>query len=828
MNNKPKKRRSGGRRALCLGMAAIMTVAGAPASFAEQYTSGVTSTCDEAYYGTIDYYGNLTNGSVVKTYMVNGQSSITDYGNYTDVKNLTDNTEPDCSDGVTTFTFDKDKIPDRFYFEGTTTEPFDNLPWNFSIKYKLNGVAAEAEDLAGQKGMVEIDLDIIPNENASEYAKNNYTMEAAAVFNQSEILSLEQEGGQMQLMGNLRTVLFMALPGEEQHFKLMVGTDSFEFSGFTFIFAPATLSQLDKIADLQEKKDDLEDDYKTLVNSFDATLDAMANMTDSLNRSANGLDELNAARETISSGKGTVYDDIDVTNEDLLGLATAIDPLYEDIANASTALTGTKAATKQLIDDLDGSKEELQEISDLLKKISKDTGSVKDLVKHTKELKGYLNDLANAVGDMDYVDVRSNKNALDFNSVESMITAYNTAKQMDSKGWAAATGITVGKEEDALKYIIKQSDKNNELDDTEIATLAALIKSGHVDGNDSSKATAITALGEDGQAKYTKIVTAYETMKNLAQIYYAADAGGNATFKDFAKSYLKNVAGQDDKTAERNASTLAWLYSQADNGENIEGMKAIIDQISNNIDGTLDDTVDSVNDIISDLKSPTKKLLKKLGDVCGELDAVNALLDDTQDVSEVADDLVTRMNKLIDDIDDVYKSIDDFEPQAQTAMKNLQSLSTKAASSLRNLSKLLGDTEYLARKSGDQLDQGTKDTLSAVSDTLRKTADAMATSKNLKKAKDDLDRIIRDVWEEHTGKFDNILNMDNTLDAQSLTSDRNPSPTTVQVIIRSQEIEVDKAAANEEAAQEIENSTFWSRVGRMFTDIGAAIKNAFS
>lgn len=825
MNNKPKKRRSGGRRALCLGMAAIMTVAGAPASFAEQYTSGVTSTCDEAYYGTIDYYGNLTNGSVVKTYMVNGQSSITDYGNYTDVKNLTDNTEPDCSDGVTTFTFDKDKIPDRFYFEGTTTEPFDNLPWNFSIKYKLNGVAAEAEDLAGQKGMVEIDLDIIPNENASEYEKNNYTMEAAAVFNQSEILSLEQEGGQMQLMGNLRTVLFLALPGEEQHFKLMVGTDSFEFSGFTFIFAPATLSQLDKIADLQEKKDDLEDDYKTLVNSFDATLDAMANMTDSLNRSANGLDELNAARETISSGKGTVYDDIDVTNADLLGLADAMDPLYEDIANASKALTGTKAATKQLIDDLDGSKEELQEISDLLKKISKDTGSVKDLVKHTKELKGYLNDLANAVGDMDYVDVRSNKNALDFNSVESMITAYNTAREMEAaiQDWDSAEGITSGYEAPVMTAILQKQG----LDAGTAATLAENIWAAYnlADGDQKDAAIAgiDAAAGEEGT--YAKVVAAYETLKTLAVANHGAASN---SFKDFTRSYLINVAHQSESTAEKNASTIAWLYNEADGGENIKGLKSLMDQISNNIEGTLDDTVDSVNDIISDLKSPTKKLLKKLGDVCGELDAVNALLDDTQDVSEVADDLVTRMNKLIDDIDDVYKSIDDFEPQAQTAMKNLQSLSTKAATSLRNLSKLMGDTESLARKSGDQLDQGTKDTLSAVSDTLRKTADAMATSKNLKKAKDDLDRIIRDVWEEHTGKFDNILNMDNTLDAQSLTSDRNPSPTTVQVIIRSQEIEVDKAAANEEAAQEIENSTFWSRVGRMFTDIGAAIKNAFS
>ena len=52
--------------------------------------------------------------------------------------------------------------------------------------------------------MVEIAIDALPNEAASEYARNNYTLEAMAVFNQDNILSLEAPGAQVQLIGNLR------------------------------------------------------------------------------------------------------------------------------------------------------------------------------------------------------------------------------------------------------------------------------------------------------------------------------------------------------------------------------------------------------------------------------------------------------------------------------------------------------------------------------------------------------------------------------------------------------------------------------------------------
>lgn len=185
-------------------------------------------TCDEAYYATLDYYGNLTDGSIVKSYVLNGVTSITDFGEYESVSNLTDSTAP--SKGAKRVAFDfADAAPTHFYFEGKTKKPYENLPWTISLSYTLNGVPMKAEDIAGKTGVVEILIDAIPNKNADEYARNNYTLEAMSIFNQDDILSLDAPGGQTQLVGNLRAALFITLPGEEGHYAIRVGTDSFEY-----------------------------------------------------------------------------------------------------------------------------------------------------------------------------------------------------------------------------------------------------------------------------------------------------------------------------------------------------------------------------------------------------------------------------------------------------------------------------------------------------------------------------------------------------------------------------------------------------------------------
>ena len=67
--------------------------------------NGVTPIYDEAYYATLDYYGNLLEGSVVKSYALNGFDTLTDYGVYERVINLTDGTPAVAGNGAASFRF---------------------------------------------------------------------------------------------------------------------------------------------------------------------------------------------------------------------------------------------------------------------------------------------------------------------------------------------------------------------------------------------------------------------------------------------------------------------------------------------------------------------------------------------------------------------------------------------------------------------------------------------------------------------------------------------------------------------------------------------------
>lgn len=83
------------RRIMAAGMAAVTlctSLVSAPVYAAEASVS-----VDEAMYVNLDYYGSVDKVNVVKGVSLNGLTSFTDYGNYLDVTNMTNNTAPETA-----------------------------------------------------------------------------------------------------------------------------------------------------------------------------------------------------------------------------------------------------------------------------------------------------------------------------------------------------------------------------------------------------------------------------------------------------------------------------------------------------------------------------------------------------------------------------------------------------------------------------------------------------------------------------------------------------------------------------------------------------------
>lgn len=962
-------------------LSALMVLGSIPAA---AIGDGVTATYDEAYYAMTDYYGNLTDGSVVKSYRTNGIATLTDYGDYDEIINLTDGTVPARNGGMTTFRLDEKALPGTFYFEGKTTKPFQQLPWTISMSYTLNGVPTKAEDLAGQAGVVEIRLDIVPNERASEYARNNYTLEAMAIFNQDDILSLEAPGAQVQLIGNLRAVLFLGLPGEECHYTIRVGSEDFAFGGMTFLMVPATLSQLEEIAKLSERKDDLEDNYNKLSGSIDSLLDAMTAMTGSLNASANGLEQLNKARGIFSDGKGVIYSGTDALREDLSNLADVLEPVEGQIEALSKTISDSKSTLRSMANTVSDLKGDLKDVESALRDLEDGTGDARKVFSALGSLRKSLKVLQEALGGTvkdtsgkldETIDKNQNVGSTTVNQVKEAHSAYvekdrKTFYQdlLELKGTdTAEAAATVRKimatrqELSNLKTTLAQVEatrqqlqerleqtqqKDPELNSPEAKRLQAgiaecdeniaKIKAGIQQYEAGLEASGANRLETAYQAKSQMTFQQFcqqvlgqsaataKQMNDLWLVYASGkveydkdsptgaetpDQGGTLSgellHNDPEDSSEKNTSsgdsapsgdhsdGSSEKTPGGNGSestdagsgTGDQVSSGAqnppdssntdengsentgsgeNNGENNGGGSqkdstgapnppdpenpgtetepdaplppsesvggAVVDLISGGLDSAMAEIAKlqkSLTGVMNRLKDPTSQVISDLSALCGRIENLSSLLNSAEDLSAAIRHSSADLRDILDDVEDLQDILDDYEPVLQDTLKTVSSLSTSAIKTIRDTQGLISDTEALMKSTGATLDDGTKQTLEGLAAVLRSTAKTMGTAGQIKDAKTSICDIIEDTWDEYTGDVNNLLLMDATAEAVSLTDSRNPSPESIQILIRTQEITMpDEDETEAEAAAEVQ-TTFWGRVAQMFKDFWAAITGLF-
>lgn len=962
-------------------LSALMVLGSIPAA---AIGDGVTATYDEAYYAMTDYYGNLTDGSVVKSYRTNGIATLTDYGDYDEIINLTDGTVPARNGGMTTFRLDEKALPGTFYFEGKTTKPFQQLPWTISMSYTLNGVPIKAEDLAGQAGVVEIHLDIVPNERASEYARNNYTLEAMAIFNQDDILSLEAPGAQVQLIGNLRAVLFLGLPGEECHYTIRVGSEDFAFGGMTFLMVPATLSQLEEIAKLSERKDDLEDNYNKLSGSIDSLLDAMTAMTGSLNASANGLEQLNKARGIFSDGKGVIYSGTDALREDFFNLADVLEPMEGQIETLSKTISDSKSTLRSMTNTVSDLKGDLKDVESALRDLEDGTGDARKVFSALGSLRKSLKALQEALGGTvkdtsgkldETIDKNQNVGSTTVNQVKEAHSAYvekdrKTFYQnlLELKGTdTAEAAATVRKimatrqELSNLKTTLAQVEatrqqlqerleqtqqKDPELNSPEAKRLQAgiaecdeniaKIKAGIQQYEAGLEASGANRLETAYQAKSQMTFQQFcqqvlgqsaataKQMNDLWLVYASGkveydkdsptgaetpDQGGTLSgellHNDPEDSSEKNTSsgdsapsgdhsdGSSEKTPGGNGSestdagngTGDQVSSGAqnppdssntdengsentgsgeNNGENNDGGSqkdstdapnppdpenpgtetepdaplppsesvggAVVDLISGGLDSAMAEIAKlqkSLAGVMNRLKDPTSQVISDLSALCGQIENLSSLLNSAEDLSAAIRHSSADLRDILDDVEDLQDILDDYEPVLQDTLKTVSSLSTSAIKTIRDTQGLISDTEALMKSTGATLDDGTKQTLEGLAAVLRSTAKTMGTAGQIKDAKTSICDIIEDTWDEYTGDVNNLLLMDATAEAVSLTDSRNPSPESIQILIRTQEITMpDEDETEAEAAAEVQ-TTFWGRVAQMFKDFWAAITGLF-
>lgn len=701
---------------LALAFAMLLPIAATPA-----HAVGTPVTTDEAVYVNMDYYGAITGTSIVKGCSLNGNREFKDFGSYTKVNNMSGYDEPQLTDDGVVWKLSPD-VKEHFFYECTPTQNSVILPWTFKVTYKLNGAPIEAQKLAGASGLVEINIECIPDGSAEPYYRNNMLLQAATMVNVEDVLSIEAPGSQTQSIGTYKAIIFAALPGEHTTFTIRIGTDSFETPGIVMLMIPGTLEQMKDIKDLKEAKDTIGDSADSIYSSLDSILGVLDDMSDSLKMTQEGLQALQEARESVNSAKGGIYDGADASLRDLDALSQKISALVPHLQNG-----------EQLVNDVNA--------------------DVNSMVKTTNVLQSDLNDVYKSLSNLQ-------------DSMEDLEDALN------------GTNIS-------SKHLSSLQDSISDLSDS----LSPF------EGDLDDLKAAIKRLDDP----LGKLQTSLQQARD--QLDKTIDELTQQGVSDTVIAPLKKYRDRLDE----NITKLEQVR------------KKLSDMLGNASDavGSMDSLGNSINELLQDLKGLSD--LDSAADVVGELNRSGTTLKSAIDTCST----------FLTTVDQLNKTINSYKDGTVSLLSDSSALSAQLGSTLTSTSSFLQDLEATMKDSGEKLNTGAKQTLDGLIDSLSKALESSNNTSDLREANDSIKGAVDDQLDKYEDNS-KLLDLDAEQDMISFTSRKNPTPSSIQVILRTEEISIDDDEPSDEDLDPDEQPTgFWERVVNIFKQIWQSITSLF-
>ncbi len=728
---------------------------------------------DETMYVNLDYYGKTTKVNVVKGVNLNGLGKITDYGNYINVENMSTSDAPVLGDGSVTWNLPEGQ-KGRFYYKCTMDNEQVVLPWDFDVSYKLNGVPTDGDKLAGAGGLIEINVKATPNDNANLYYRNNMMLMVTVPVDMSKCYSVDADGAQIQSLGSTTAAVFSALPGEEGDYTVRIGTDSFETTGVIMAMAPGTIDDLNHIKDLKEAKDTWKDAGDALYDSLEQMAKSVESMRDGINQVQSGVSSAESARQKWSANKDSILAGNDQTLESLTALSQQLETLVPHLQTAKDTAETVHNSMGDIVNTMGDMQQPLRKMYDRLRNISTTSQSLGEQLD----------------------DVREDMAWLIQNNAQFQVQTTTILEALPEL-IASLENYDVG-------------DLNlGDLEDTDTRTIAD-------DPDDDRENKADTSSGnqedpDTNKADSSDTVTEDKTSGDMASEAADADHEDGGAEADNSSHTADSAAGTDNRSDAADGADISDAQTLS---------KAHIEKHEVPLVGA-----PSGVDLVT-----LYKMLSKIDKDSREFTQVASnLMDNVGDAAKYGADLTDSMDLMIEDLTALHDSLDMYYPDLQASLDDLSELVNRTTDAMnKGISTMTIVQNTLKATSGD-IDEAAKNSLRGSMELLDKSLSILDSTTGVRTA----GRTMKDVMDEQLDKFDTdnrFLFIDPSEDKVSFTSDKNPAPKTLQVVLRTDEISLDdennkETDAEAEKVNEGPLKRMWNVLVEMWKAIISIFKN---
>lgn len=782
---------------------------------------------EEKLYVNLDDYGKVEKANIVKGVQFTIDDSYTDYGNYTSITNMSDDQEPVVEGNSVTW-----MRPDgngKFYFQGGLDPTTVKMPWDFTVTYKVNGIVTPPEKVAGASGTVEVDIDAVPNKNVNKYMQNNMVLLVLIPMDQSKVYSTDAPESMQASFGNYSGVGFEALPGQEKHFQARFGTDSFESMGVMMVMTPVTAGDISKIKDFKELEDKFRANTNAVMDSVDAIMDNVTDMSSQLAKTNQMLDQLASGKAKIDQNRTIIFDGVDLSLQDVRDLTELLDPVDTSLKTTQWMVYDINTNLNDTNNHLASTSAVMSTLSRKLRALSSEMGSTNTF--DISSVTGDLTETKNKLGELRENLVKSGTavgnikeitgdSAFD-STVDSIITNSGVFDATYEEEYlpeavievirasvAGTTSVGAAEKTALIQRVGKLLDLYTALTEDASGTNKYIVSGsilGRISDNDTSAfAEFFTGNAISDSAEQGRITTA---------------VGAVAAASSPTKSSLDNAS----RFVNRLTSMLELKSSISSLGDAKYGAAS----------SNLRDSLNSLSDAGSEALANAIGLYASV-DYATALDQINEVMSDIDDVMDAGASVSYQTSRLLDsmrkvtaDVDSLISTLNSYYEDVQTAITNVSNVveqTEKTADDLTRTAQTLNDT---LRAASEDLSAAGDTGIAIGREAVDNSNKMIENTKNMKEAGADLRKSINDKLDEEEAD-NNFINMDPDAEAVSLTSTANVEPSSVSIICRTAEIKInDDDNATVDAEFPEQKTTFLSRVANVFKALFSKIKGIF-
>ncbi len=330
-------------------------------------------------------YAKLSNsGRVDNIYVVNRLiGSYTDFGSYTDIKNLSTTSVPSVDGDM--ISFPDSYVEGGLYYQGTAK---GELPVSVNIRWSLDGKSISADSLCGASGRLNIRLNITPNELCDENVRKGLTTQISVPLNMKKAENISSNGASMTTAGSTATISHMILPGESSELVVEAIISDFEMEPITIALVNSNWTAFsDDIGELEDGIGEMIDGASDMADGMSELKSGAGSLTKGAKDLSNGLGTLSASGSLLSESAvqyGDGLNDYFTGAESIPPVSAAIQTGLNELAQNGQGISDGIAAVSGGLDELCSNTAGLAALAQSL--LSSDDESVRELASGTIDL----------------------------------------------------------------------------------------------------------------------------------------------------------------------------------------------------------------------------------------------------------------------------------------------------------------------------------------------------------------------------------------------------------------------------------------------------------